>query len=133
MKDPSRLRVSGPLAPYAQGFAAELSRLGYTPYTPVSASFQIQVLAHLSRWLGDAGLEVVGLAPTTVAAFLTARRADGYTNYLSVKALAPLLEAAHERWRVLTGYELVAEVLAGAEFKDGDPVVKTDAEEEVAV
>jgi len=43
-----------------------------------------------------------------------------------------LLEAAQERWRALTGYELVAEVLAGAEFKDGEPVVKTDAEEEVA-
>lgn len=88
MKDPLRVRVSGPLAPYAQGFAAELSRLGYTP---VSASFQLQLVAHLSRWLAGAGLDAAALAPARVAAFLAARRAGGYTNYLSVKALAPLL------------------------------------------
>ncbi|MGH7477952.1 MAG: tyrosine-type recombinase/integrase, partial [Longimicrobiales bacterium] len=88
MKDPSRVRVSGPLAPYAHGFAMELSRLGYTP---VSASFQLQLLAHLSRWLSGEGLDPTGLEPAVMAAFLAARRTEGYTNYLSIKALAPLL------------------------------------------
>lgn len=88
MKDPSRARVRGPLAPYAQGFVAELRRLGYTP---LSASFQMQVMAHLSRWLEGARLDAAALEPATALAFLAARRAAGYTGYLSVKALEPLL------------------------------------------
>ena len=32
-----------------------------------------------------------------------------------------LLDAAQERWRRFNGHELVADVLAGAQFKDGDP------------
>jgi len=43
-----------------------------------------------------------------------------------------LLDAAQERWRALTGHELVAEVLTGVEFKDGTRVVNTDDREEVA-
>jgi len=43
-----------------------------------------------------------------------------------------LSDAAQERWRALTGHELVAEVLAGVEFKDGTRVVKQDDNEEVA-
>jgi putative transposase len=37
-----------------------------------------------------------------------------------------LLDAAQERWRRLTGHELVADVLAGVEYKDGERV--TDEE-----
>lgn len=43
-----------------------------------------------------------------------------------------LLDAAQERWRALTGHELIAEVLAGVEFKDGIRVVAKDDSEEVA-
>ncbi len=43
-----------------------------------------------------------------------------------------LLDAAQERWRAFTGHELVAEVLAGVEFKDGRKVVNQDDDEEVA-
>jgi putative transposase len=43
-----------------------------------------------------------------------------------------LLDAAQERWRALTGYELVAEVLAGVQFKDGQKLVLADDGEEVA-
>ena len=31
MADPSRVRISGVLQPFAVGFAAELGRQGYTP------------------------------------------------------------------------------------------------------
>jgi integrase/recombinase XerD len=31
MRDPSRVPVTGPLAPYAGGFRSELAELGYTP------------------------------------------------------------------------------------------------------
>ena len=88
MGDPSRARVTGPLQRYAPGFVAELSRLGYTAN---SASGQMFVMAHLSRWLAGEGLDAAGLTPRVAERFLAARRAAGYTLYLSPKALVPLL------------------------------------------
>jgi putative transposase len=46
-----------------------------------------------------------------------------------------LLDAAQERWRRFNGHELVADVLAGVEFKDGERVTDeetTTTDEEVA-
>jgi site-specific recombinase XerD len=88
MGDPSRARVAGPLQQYAPGFVAELARLGYTPS---SASCQMFVMAHLSRWLASEGVDAGGLTPQVAGRFLAARRAAGYVMYLSPKALAPLL------------------------------------------
>jgi site-specific recombinase XerD len=88
MGDPSRARVTGPLQRYAPGFVAELARLGYTAN---SASGQMFVMAHLSRWLAGEGLDAAGLMPQVAERFLAARRAAGYTLYLSPKALVPLL------------------------------------------
>jgi integrase/recombinase XerD len=88
MGDPSRARVTGPLQQYAPGFVGELARLGYTAN---SASGQMFVVAHLSRWLAGEGLDAAGLTPQVAERFLAARRAAGYTLYLSMKALVPLL------------------------------------------
>jgi len=88
MSDPSRARVSGPLASYAPGFVAELLSAGYRP---VSASFQLQLMAHLSRWMHANGLAMEALSSEELERFLAVRRAAGYTNYLSPKALAPLV------------------------------------------
>ena len=84
----SRVNVTGPLEPYAAGFAAELQRLGYTP---LSAAMQLRLAAHLSRWLAGAGLAVTALTDHAAGEFLTARRAAGYTKYLHVQSLGPLL------------------------------------------
>ena len=89
MRDPSHARVTGPLQQYAPGFVAELARLGYTAN---SASGQMFVMAHLSRWLAAGGLDAAGLTPQVADRFLAARRTAGYTLYLSPKALVPLLE-----------------------------------------
>jgi hypothetical protein len=88
VKDPSRARVTGPLERYAPGFVAELARLGYTGN---SASGQMFVMGHLSRWLAAEGLDTSGLTPEVADRFLAARRAAGYVLYLSPKALVPLL------------------------------------------
>ena len=88
MGDPTRARMTGPLQRYAPGFVAELARLGYTAN---SASGQMFVMAHLSRWLAGEGLDAAGLTPGVAERFLAARRAAGYTLYLSPKALVPLL------------------------------------------
>ncbi len=83
-----RVRMAGPLAPYARGLAGELARLGFTE---LSARGQLGLAAHLSRWLEAAGLGTAELTGPTVEAYLAARRASGYTAYLTPKALAPLL------------------------------------------
>ena len=41
-----------------------------------------------------------------------------------------LLESAQERWRRFNGHELVADVLAGAEFKDGTKVTKDNTNDD---
>lgn len=88
MGDPSRVRVTGPLEPYAAGFRAELARLGYMR---TSAAFQVQLMAHMSRWLADHGLGIGELTQAEAEVFLSARRAAGYVNYRSAKAVLPLL------------------------------------------
>ena len=80
--------MGGPLARYARGLAGELARLGFTE---LSARGQLGLAAHLSRWLEAAGLGTAELTGPTVEAYLAARRASGYTAYLTPKALAPLL------------------------------------------
>ena len=82
------VRVTGPLAPYAEGFAGELARLGFTA---LSARDQLRLAMHLSRWLAGAGLGTADLTGPAVTEFLAARRAAGYTACLTPKALAPLL------------------------------------------
>lgn len=42
------VRVSGPLEEFAEGFAAELSGLGYSPR---GGEAQLRLMAHLSRWM----------------------------------------------------------------------------------
>ena len=88
MHDPSRVRISGPLEPFAAGFAAELERLGYRR-TP--ATFQLQFMAHASRWLDRERLGPAGLMGEVVERFLEERRAAGYRDRVTWRAMAPLL------------------------------------------
>jgi integrase/recombinase XerD len=88
MHDPSRVRVSGSLEVFASGFAAELARLGYRP-TPIT--FQLQLMAHASRWLAREGIGAGELSSEVVERFVAGRRAAGYTNYVTARAMAPLL------------------------------------------
>jgi len=88
MGNPSRVRVVGPLAPYAAGFRAEIEAQGYRR-GPVCD--QLRLMAHVSRWLVGQSLDVGDLTPERVKEFLVARRAAGYTLWLSNKGVAPLL------------------------------------------
>lgn len=94
MNHPSRVRVSGPLQPFAAGFVRSLVRQGYTL---ISAAMQVQLMAHLSRWLAGQGLDVRQLRATDVDRFLIARRGAGYTHYLSAKGMRPLLACLHDQ------------------------------------
>lgn len=88
MAVPSRVRVIGPLESFTKGFCRELVRQGYTAH---STGFQLQLMAHVSRWLASSGLGAGDFTPTRVEQFLEARRAAGYTLWLSPKAMTPLL------------------------------------------
>ncbi len=80
--------VRGPLEPYVTGLAEELLRLGYTR---TSASQHICFIAHLDRWMLAQGMELAGLSGPVMARYLAERRATGYVEYRSMKALQPLL------------------------------------------
>ena len=84
----SAVRVTGPLAELASGFAEELGRLGYTE---LSARNQVRVLAHLSRWMAEQGFVPVELTRVRLEQFLDARRDAGYTCWLSERGLRPLV------------------------------------------
>jgi integrase/recombinase XerD len=84
----SRVRVTGPLAEHAEGFGRLLAELGYTP---LSAANQLRVMARLSRWLAERGVGPADLGADRVEAFLAWCRARGYTCWLSVRGLEPLL------------------------------------------
>ena len=89
MPTPSRVRVGGPLASYANGFREELARLGYSS-SP--AAGHLQLMAHLSRWLADRDLDPGELTAGLVEQFLRDRRASGRVHRrLTVRGVAPLL------------------------------------------
>ena len=79
---PSWPSVTGPLAQYADGFRAELARLGYTPLTAAS---QLRLVAHLSRWLAAEGLDASALTAPAVE------------TYFADAPLGGLRQRAHRR------------------------------------
>jgi site-specific recombinase XerD len=81
--------VTGPLAPHASGFARALGDRGYEVLT---VRGQIRLMAHTSRWLAANALDVGDLTERRAADFLEARRAEGYADLLSPKAMVPLLD-----------------------------------------
>jgi len=79
--------VPGPLEQYAPGFRSWLLGRGYTPLTTVP---QLQLMAHVSRWLEREGLTAAGLTGQEAARFLAARRAAGRPGHPA--GLRPLLD-----------------------------------------
>ncbi len=88
MRDPARVRVAEPLERFAEGFATELSRQGYTAN---SAALQLGLMAHASRWLAAQERDAAALDADAVDAFLAARRVAGYASFVTRRAMAPLL------------------------------------------
>jgi hypothetical protein len=69
MSDPSRVHVCGVLERFKVGFAIELARQGYAPR---ACMCQLYLMAHLSRWLTEQGLQLSEL-PRHAAQFLSPR------------------------------------------------------------
>jgi integrase/recombinase XerD len=88
MKNPSRVRLSGPLREFGPGFVGELERLGYSP---VGATLQVRLMARVSSWMQAESLVAGGLSDEVVERFLAERRAGGHRDYVTTRAMAPLL------------------------------------------
>lgn len=82
------VRFWGPLESYAEAFAGELSRQGYTAG---SAAHQLRLLAHLSRWLEAEG-RGTGVDRSDLVRFVAERRAEGRRLYVSMRGIAPLVD-----------------------------------------
>src|SRR5664280_2772464 len=80
----SKVRTTGPLAPYAQRFAQELLAKGYTD---LSVADQLRLMAHTSRWMHGHGLGAIVLNDEQLRAFCDARREQGYTARLTPSGL----------------------------------------------
>lgn len=83
----NRVQIHGPLHDHAEGFEAELLRLGFTP---TSRMGQFYLLALFSRWLEAEGTRLGDLTMLQVDEFLTERKAT-YTALFTRRALHPLL------------------------------------------
>lgn len=80
--------VRGPLEPHVTGFAEELLRQGYSRS---SAGQHVCFIAHLDRWMQAEGVGLGDLDGSVIERYLVQRRAAGYRQYRSAKALQPLL------------------------------------------
>jgi site-specific recombinase XerD len=65
-----------------------LTERGYRPWSVVT---NLQLLAHLSRWLARQDLAPGELTLPQVERFLATRRAEGHTHYLSPRGVSALL------------------------------------------
>ena len=81
--------VRGPLEPHVVEFAESLLRQGYSRS---SAEQHVCFIAHLDRSMSVEGIGLDGLSGPVIERYLERRRAAGYREYLSVKALRPLLD-----------------------------------------
>ncbi len=81
------LEMVGPLADYWHGFRERLEGLGYLA-RPVGR--QMQLMAHLSGYMQRERLAPGDLDDAEERRFMAERRAGGYTDRLSDKALVPL-------------------------------------------
>jgi integrase/recombinase XerD len=85
---PERVRVSGPLVGFADGFRVDLLEQGYSLW---GAQAQLYLLAHVSRWMASEGLEIAALTPGNLERYFVWRRRQGYLKSLSPLSLRTLL------------------------------------------
>ena len=97
------IRISGPLAGFAEGYGTELTQLGYAP---ASVRLQLKVLADLSDWLSSHGTAAADLRRSDLDRFLRHRRAAGSTRYASIRAVRPVLDYL-QRFEVVPRHDAV--------------------------
>lgn len=82
------VHVTGPLAPFAEGYRAKLRDLGYTPLTTV---VQLRQLKRLSRWLEAHEMTATDVSRERLEEFVATQRCDLHLSACSLQVLIPLL------------------------------------------
>src|SRR5258708_40206428 len=85
---PSRIEVTGPLAPYADGFREDLASKGFDPH---SVSGQMRLMADLSGWMEGQGHSGDALAGGGAGEYMPARRAAGRRGRGSARGVRPVV------------------------------------------
>jgi len=89
MRNPAFVQVVGPLAPFAAGFCVRLELVGYAPE---SRAVYLRLMAQLSRWLDERGLDGSALSTAVMDEFLRGRRARRQSARSIRSRRSPLLE-----------------------------------------
>ena len=105
----ARVRMTGPLTPHADGFAAELAAHGYTD---LSAANQLRLMADLSRWLDAQAVGLHRIDREVVDRFLAKRRRS-HTQRITERAVAPLMRYLEDA-RVIRPIERLPQRPSGA-------------------
>jgi integrase/recombinase XerD len=84
----TRVRVSGPLQPFADGFREALQQQGYSPW---SVMFDLQSMDRLSRWLVACGVDPAKLTAAEVGRFVREDRGSGPDRRRRPRGLSSLL------------------------------------------
>jgi integrase/recombinase XerD len=87
-----RVRVLGPLALHADGVRSELSRLGYALGTVEN---HVRVMAHLSQWMADEGVEPSELSQDRVEQFFAVLKRQ-WKRPPTAQTLRPMLRWLRE-------------------------------------
>jgi integrase/recombinase XerD len=79
------VRITGPLAPFADGYRVKLRGRGYMPRSIID---ELRHVARLSRWLEERELGAADLGSERLSQFLGGlpRRRDGGRVYLAASA-----------------------------------------------
>jgi len=85
----SRVRMAGPLMPFAGEFTTRLQQAGYRPLTVAN---ELRVVAHLSRWLDGQSLTAADMSIDRIEQYLRARRSAGLVARPSRQTLGVLLD-----------------------------------------
>ncbi|MCX5215903.1 site-specific integrase [Kitasatospora sp. NBC_00240] len=93
MRNPAFVQVTGPLAPFAEGFRVRLEVLGYARQPQV---VHLDLMARLSRWLDERGLDGSALSTEAVEEFVLDRQVAGHRSARSIRSLRPLVEYLRE-------------------------------------
>lgn len=93
MRNPAFVQVVGPLAPFAAGFRVRLELVGYAPE---SRAVHLRLMAQLSRWLVERGLDGSALSMVVMDEFLRGRRARRQSARSIRSRRSPLLEYLRE-------------------------------------
>jgi len=86
--DPSRIRITGPLAPHLEDLWSDLLAQGYTSLSSANVA---RLMADLSRWLERKRLAPEQLDADQIEGFVRHRKRAGYTCWRSKRGLEPVL------------------------------------------